>query len=318
MIQKEERNLNKLHSSVLLKELVDNIHINNDKQNIIVDCTLWMAWHARKILKKLHKWDIFIWFDVDDRNLSIVKPNLENEFKWSWIEIKLINDNFVNLKDKVKELWINKITWIYYDLGLSSLHVDEAERWFSFKLNWPLDMRFDNNNWITASKIVNYYKEKELVKIFKEYWEEPSSLKIAKEIISQRKNKFKFNSTKDLSDLISRVSKNPKSKNRIFQALRIKTNNELEVIEKSVSDAIDLLEKDWNIFIISFHSLEDRIIKNIFRRESKDCICSDLICNCKHTKKLKILTKKPINPSSDEVIINPRSRSAKARCAIKI
>lgn len=318
MKTKEKKDLNQLHKSVLLNELVDWIKIFNSTQNIVVDCTLWMWWHAREVIKKLNKWDIFIWFDADIRNLSIVKPELEKEFEESWIKLIFINDNFINLKKWLLENDIKQITWIYYDLWISSLHVDQADRWFSFKLDWPLDMRFDTSTWINASQIVNSYKEEDLVKIFREYWEEPSAKKIAQKIITERRWWFRFKTTWELAKLIEGVSKYPKSKNRIFQALRIETNKELDVIEKSLLDAIEMLKKWWNIFVISFHSLEDRIVKNIFKNESKDCICSELICVCKHNKKLKILAKKPMLPSDEEIKINPRSRSAKARFAQKI
>ncbi len=318
MKKKEEKNLEELHISVLLHELVESIVIFKNKQNIIVDCTLWMGWHAREILKKLKKWDIFIWFDADKRNLDIVRPELEREFADTGIELKFINDNFINLRKRLEEQEISTITWIYYDLGISSLHVDEAQRWFSFKLEGPLDMRFDTSKWVTAAHIVNSYSQSDLVKIFREYGEEPSARKIADEIVLQRKKWMRFKTTKELSDLIGWISKFPKSKNRIFQALRIETNKELEVIEQSVQDAIDLLQEWGSIFIISFHSLEDRIVKHIFKQESKDCICSELLCVCEHKKKLKISTKKPILPSADEIKSNSRSRSAKARFAIKI
>ncbi len=315
---KEEKDFKDLHKSVLLDELVSGIKIWNDKQNIIVDCTLWMAWHARQIIKKLHPGDIFIWFDSDSRNLKKVQPYVEEEFRESGIKLLFINDNFKNLKQNLQNLNIREITWIYYDLGMSSLHVDEAQRGFSFQLDWPLDMRFDMKQSVTASQIVNSYKKEELIKIFREYGEEPSSKKIAEEILLQRKSWFRFKTTKELSDLIGKISHFPKSKNRIFQALRIETNKELEVIQTSVSDAIELLTSGGVIFIISFHSLEDRIIKNIFREESRDCNCTALICNCHHKKQLSIITKKPILPSENETKENPRSRSAKARCAIKI
>lgn len=318
MEKKEKKDFKDLHKSVLLTELVDWINVEKTKQNIIIDCTLWMGWHAREIIKKLNSWDIFVWFDADSRNLNIVKPNLEKEFSNSWIKLLFVNDNFINLKENLENLGIKTITWIYYDLGISSLHVDEADRWFSFKLDWPLDMRFDTSHGITAAQIVNSYNLDGLIKIFQEYWEESSSKKIAEEIILQRRKWFRFKTTKELSDMIWRISSFPKSKNKIFQALRIEANKELEVIEKSVIDWINMLEKWWSIFIISFHSLEDRIIKNILRDESRDCICSDLICTCKHKKQLKISTKKPILPTYEEIKSNPRSRSAKARCAMKI
>ncbi|MGE4443860.1 MAG: 16S rRNA (cytosine(1402)-N(4))-methyltransferase RsmH [Candidatus Altimarinota bacterium] len=318
MKKKEEKSFEDLHISVLLHELVENIVIFKNKQNIIVDCTLGMGGHAREVLKKLKKGDIFIGFDADKRNLDIVRPELEKEFAESGIELKFINDNFLNLRKRLEEQEISTITGIYYDLGISSLHVDEAERGFSFKLDGPLDMRFDTSKGATAAHIVNSYTQSDLLKIFREYGEEPSARKIADEIVLQRKKGMRFKTTKELSDLIAGISKFPKSKNRIFQALRIETNKELEVIEQSVLDAIDMLQEGGSIFIISFHSLEDRIVKHIFKQESRDCICSEILCVCHHKKQLKISTKKPILPSDDEVKSNPRSRSAKARFAIKI
>ena len=307
-----------LHIPVLLNELVNSIKINANKKNIVVDCTLGMWWHAIKMLEKMNSWDIFIWFDADKRNFDIAKNNIEKKALEKNIEFFYINDNFKNLKSRLEELGITKITWIYYDFWISSLHIDDWQRWFSFKIDWPLDMRFNENTWITASQIVNSYSKDDLIKIFREYGEEPSSKKIAESIVETRKTGFRFNTTKELADLIWKISKFPKSKTRIFQALRIEVNKELEAIEESLKDAIELLDKNWNIFVISFHSLEDRIVKNIFKTESKDCICMDLICSCKHKKQIKILNKKPILPTENEIKLNPRSRSAKARYVVKI
>ncbi len=312
-----EKNNSELHVSVLLEELVNSIKIFK-KKNIIVDCTLGMWWHAREIIKKMNKWDTFIGFDADIRNLSIAQPKLEAEFSESGVELIFINDNFSNLKKRLEEVWFSKITGIYYDLWISSLHVDDWERGFSFKIDGPLDMRFNPEVWISASQIVNSYSKDDLLRIFREYWEEPSARKIAEEIFSQRKSGMRFHTTSELSSLISKVSKFPKSKTRIFQALRIEANQELEVIKTSMNDAIGMLETGVIIFAISFHSLEDRIVKNILKTESKDCICSALVCQCHHKKQLEILTKKPILPTDDEIKNNSRSRSAKARCAKKI
>jgi len=317
------------HISVLLNELVDWITIFQDKQNIVVDATLWMWWHAEKIINSMNSGDIFIWFDADIKNLELAKKRLEN-IKSIGVKLIFINSNFSNLKDSLEKVWITKITWIYYDLWLSSLHVDEADRWFSFRLDGPLDMRFDKTCWKTAADIVNSYSQSDLRSIFIKYWEEPTSTKIAAKIVERRKeNKvnsegrentlgWKFKTTHDLSNLIWEVSKSAKSKNRIFQAIRIETNKELESLEKTLKEALNLLEKAGRIFVISFHSLEDRITKQIFKKETRDCICSDIICSCMHKKSLKILTKKPIIPTKEEIKDNPRSRSAKARLAEKI
>ena len=276
-----------------------------------------MWWHASKVIEKMNSWDTFVWFDADIKNLELAKQRLENINKDKKVNIILINSNFVNLKEELEKNNIEKITWIYYDLGISSLHVDEAERWFSFRLDWPLDMRFDKTSWETAAQIVNSYTEAKLREIFLKYWEEPSSAKIARIIVEKRK-KEKFKTTTDLAEIINEAVKFPKTKTRIFQALRIEVNKELEYAEKSIKTAIELLEKDWIIFVISFHSLEDRIVKQTFKKETRDCICTDIICSCHHTKSLKLLTKKPILPTQEEVKQNPRSRSAKARCAKKL
>lgn len=302
------------HISVLLKELVESITINKNKINVIIDMTLWMWWHASKIIEKMNKWDIFIWFDADIKNLELANIRLNEVNKDGKVVIYLVNSNFLHLKEELSKMWINKITWIYYDLWLSSLHLDEADRGFSFMLDWPLDMRLDKTRWKTAADVVNFYSQGDLKEIFFKYWEEPWSNIIASKIVEARKNK-RFKTTLELSNIIGWL---PKTKSRIFQAIRIEVNEELKNLEISLNDALRLLDKWWRIFVISFHSLEDRITKNIFKTETKDCICRDIICSCWHKKILKIITKKPIVPTMEEIKSNSRSRSAKARCAEKI
>jgi len=309
---------NSLHKSVLLDELVNSIKIFENKKNIIVDATLWLWWHAEKILEKLNKEDIFIWFDADIENLKLAKKRLKNISEEKKVKTYFINSNYLNLKKELNNLGIDKITGIYYDLWLSSLHVDDSSRWFSFKENWVLDMRFDRNKWKDAKYILSNYSKEELIEIFRKYWEEPMSRKIAEKILEKRKSWFKFEYTKDLKETIEEVCKFPKSKNRIFQAIRIEVNSEIDNLKISLEDAIRLLKSTWVIFVISFHSLEDRAVKQIFKKEARDCICTDLICTCKHKKSLKLLNKKPIVPSEDEIESNPRSRSAKARLAKKL
>lgn len=311
----EIKSIEDRHISVLLNELVDTFDINKDQKNVIVDCTLWMWWHASKILEKMSSNDTLIWFDADIKNLELAKIRLEEVNKNIWAEIILINSNFINLKEELEKRWISEISWIYYDLWLSSLHLDEADRWFSFMLDWPLDMRLDKTKWKTAAEIVNSYTQAELREIFLKYWEEAWANKIAARIVETRRQNKKFETTSELSEIIPGW---PKTKSRIFQAIRIEVNKELEAIETSLQDAIELLRKDGKIFVISFHSLEDRITKQIFKKETRDCICDDLICSCHHKKTLKLLNKKPILPSEEEIKLNPRSRSAKARAAQKI
>jgi len=313
------------HISVLLSELVDSINIW-ESENIIVDCTLWMAGHFIEVAKKTNPWDIMIWFDADSKNLALAKQRIETELQninfienssnknKDKINIILINSNFWNLRQELENVWISEITWIYYDLGLSSLHLDEADRWFSFMQEWPLDMRLDKSSGQTAAAIVNSYLASELREVFLKYWESLQANKLSHKIVDLRKQK-KFETTFDLAEIIPWP---PKEKAKIFQALRIEVNKELEVLEDSLKQAIDLLKSQWIIFVISFHSLEDRITKQIFKKETRDCICSDIICSCNHQKSLKLLQKKPILPTEDEISQNSRSRSAKARSAQKL
>jgi len=309
-----------IHTSVLLDELVESINISSDKGNIIVDCTLWLAWHASKILEKMNDWDILVGFDADERNLILAKEKLEKtKIKLEKnIETVLIHSNFESLQEKLKDHNIESITGIYYDLWVSSLHFDEAERWFSLRLDGPLDMRFDTRAWKTAADILNYYEEKDIYTLLKEYWEEPHARKIAARVITARKQK-KFQTTTDLTQFLdSEINSHIKTKTRVFQALRIEVNGELDTLKTSLQQAIKLLTPGWDIFVISFHSLEDRITKHILKQETRDCICKDIICTCHHKKTLKLITKKPILPSTEEQKNNSRSRSAKARHAKKI
>ncbi len=306
--------IEKKHISVLLNELVESIKIFSNKKNVIVDCTLGMWWHASKIIEKMNSSDIFIGFDADIKNLELAKIRLEKIAEEKKVQTIFINSNFSELKTELIKIWIKKITWIYYDLGLSSLHLDEAERWFSFMHDWPLDMRLDKSKGKTAENVVNSYTASELREIFIKYWEEPQANRLSQKIVLERKKK-RIKTTLELSEIIWW---NPKIKSRIFQSIRIEVNWELEAIEKSLEDAINLLEIWWRIFVISFHSLEDRTVKQIFKKEARDCICDDLICSCHHKKSLKLLNKKPILPTQEEITTNKRSRSAKARFAEKI
>lgn len=311
-----------MHTSVLLYELIEHIEIRDTRQNIVVDMTLWLGWHGVKIIEKMNPWDIFIGFDADERNIILAKERLEKtQTQFPHLEelrIVLIHSNFEYLSQELHKIGVEKITGIYYDLGVSSLHFDQAERWFSLRFDGPLDMRFDTKSWKTAADILNYYEEKDLFEIFKNYGEEPHSRKIAAKIIQERK-KNKFSRTLELSNFLdTEINSHIKTKMRVFQALRIEVNNELATLTSSLEQAVSLLASWWDIFVISFHSLEDRIVKQFFKKESKDCICSDLICSCWHTKSLLLTHKKPILPSQEEQKNNSRSRSAKARHAKKI
>lgn len=305
-----------IHTSVLLEELVWAIAISENSQNIIVDATLWLAGHASRVIQKMNPDDIFIGFDADERNLALASKKLET--LQTKTKILLIHSNFEHLQEKLIEYNIDSITGIYYDLWVSSMHFDEAERWFSLRLDGPLDMRFDTRSWKTAADILNYYEEKDLFEIFKQYGEEPHARKIAARVILARKQK-KFQTTTDLNNFLdSEINSHIKTKTRVFQALRIEVNGELDTLKSSLTQAINILKPWWDIFVISFHSLEDRIVKQVFKRETRDCICSDIICTCHHKKSLLLQNKKPILPWEIEQKENSRSRSAKARHAKKI
>ena len=310
-----EKTAKEKHISVLLEELTESIEIFNNKKNTIIDCTLGMWWHAEVMLSKMNPGDVFVGFDADERNIVQAEERLKNI--WNGIQKIFILSNFALLQDELEKRDISSVTWIYYDLWLSSLHIDEADRWFSFRFDAPLDMRFDASTWMTAAFILNNFRREQLIEILKNYWEEPMTNKIVSAICEYRKKK-KFETTFELNELILENSSIPKSNTRVFQALRIEVNKELDTLKSSLEDAIDMLERDGHIFVISFHSLEDRIVKQILKRETRDCICTDLICSCWHTKSLKVLTKKPIIPTQSEIQRNKRARSAKARCAKKL
>ena len=302
----------------MLDEVISAINIQPDQKNIIVDGTLGLGGHARAIIGKMGKGDIFIWFDADEGNLQLAQNNLIQESEAKWVQKLFIHSNFRNLKMKLEEQWITEISGIYLDLWVSSVHLDDPEKWFSFKQNWPLDMRFEKT-WgtLTASEVVNYYEERDLFMLFQKYGEEPMSRRIASEIVKQRKETH-FETTKQLADCIETVSKFHKSKNRIFQALRIEVNDELWALTEVLNNGIELLQKWWVFAVITFHSLEDRIVKQLFKKETRDCICRDIICTCHHEKCLRLINKKPILPQTQEIEENQRSRSAKLRIAEKI
>ena len=309
------KHIEEKHISVLYHELLEAIVIFNNTQNTIIDATLGMWGHAKWIIKKMNPGDIFVGFDADERNLIQARERLKD----IWNEVKkiFILSNFENLQAELQKHGIETITWIYYDLWVSSLHFDEAERGFSFQHDGPLDMRFDTSSGKPASFVLNQYRKDQLIEIFQNYWEEPMTKKIAQAIVDQRRIK-KFETTFEHNELIKQTSNIPKSNTRVFQALRIEVNKELEVLKSSLLQAVNVLQKKGNLFVISFHSLEDRIVKQYMKQETRDCICTEMICRCWHVKKLRIVTKKPILPTSEEISLNQRARSAKARHAVKL
>ena len=313
------------HEPVLLKlvQKYCSFKTHFDKNDCIIDCTLGLGGHAKTLIKEVMKGKgTYIAFEQDQRNLEKAKENLK-EFD----NVAYIHSNFAFLKEKVEELKQEnpelKIQCILYDLGLSSPHIDDAERGFSFQQPGPLDMRFDTSSKaLTAGEIIEQYSEDRLTALFKEYGEERFSKRIASAI----KKQLPINDTAALAQIIRDAAPYRKGVERlraaarIFQALRIEVNNELEVLKVTLIQALELLEPQGRIIVISYHSLEDRIVKHFFKTASKDCLCPPeiLICECHHKKELEILTKKPIIPTDEEIEENPRSRSAKMRVVQKL
>lgn len=295
----------------------ETINLLNIKPNgIYVDATLGYGGHTLKVLEQLNQYGKMICFDKDITALSQTKIKLKNYED----KIKLINDDFKNIKNYINY----KIDGIIFDLGISTPQIKTYERGFSYKNNCPLDMRMDLKNILTAKYIVNNYSIEKLKKIFIEYGEERFSAKIANKIIIER-NKYKIEYTDQLVKIIKsivpyEVKKKKHPAKKIFQALRMEVNNEIDSIKEGIKYSIELLKQNAIICVITFHSIEDRIVKNIFLENSSSCICSKEfpICICKHLPTIKIINKKPIIPSINEINNNPKSRSAKLRACIKL
>jgi 16S rRNA (cytosine1402-N4)-methyltransferase len=304
------------HKTVLLNEAVEYLNV---RENLIyVDGTLGGGGHSHEIAKKLGGKGSLFSFDIDKEAIAAASEKLKD-----FSNVKIIYSSYLNMPQVLEEHGIKEITGgILLDLGASYHQLTKAERGFSFTKEAPLDMRFNMSGDKTACEIVNEYGESELADIFFNYGEERFSRRIAKKIAEKRKIK-KIETTVELATIIKSVV--PFSKGsihpatRVFQALRIAVNDELQTIEKTLQQTVHLLSKDARIVVISFHSLEDRLVKNIFKKYSVDCLCppEQLICSCE-PRKLKLLTKKPIIPSQDELNENPSARSAKMRAAVKL
>lgn len=300
------------HIPVLLKETLD--HLNLRSGMTVVDCTLGLGGHSEAILEAIGLDGHLIVFEQDERNLKQAKKRLKKYEP----QITYVHSNFSQLKAELSEL-PHRPDAILFDLGLSSPHVDDSERGFSFRQEGPLDMRYDQRSELTAYTVVNQYKENDLANVIYEYGEERRSRPIARAIIKARP----IETTTQLADVIAKTFKqkpgiHPATKT--FQALRIYVNRELEVLEDALQQAIEVISPKGRIAVISYHSLEDRIVKQTFKYYTQDCICpKELpVCQCNFEKILYILTKKPIIPSGIEVQENPRSRSAKLRVAEKL
>ena len=299
------------HYTVMLNEAVDALECQDGK--IYVDCTLGGGGHSELILKRISPNGKLISFDIDDEAIKHASERLKK-----YDNLTILKSSYTNIKSELKKLGIEKISGgVVIDLGASYHQLTKAERGFSFSKEAPLDMRFDMQADFSAYDVVNTYKEDELVRIFSEYGEERFSKRIAKKIIEVRSKK-KIKTTKELADLI--VNCTPKIKSsihpatRVFQAIRIEVNNELKNVNIVLHDILDLLDVGGIISVISFHSLEDRIVKKILKYESQKCRCNEMICKCPPPK-IELVNKKPIMASDEEIRENPPSRSAKLRIA---
>ena len=303
------------HVSVLLNESIENLNIKED--GIYVDCTLGFAGHSSQILKRIKKGKLFA-FDQDGEAIEYSKKILDQISD----NYEIINSNFVNLRDELHKRGIKKVDGILFDLGVSSVQLDEAERGFSYHKDAKLDMRMNQNQKLTAFDVVNNYSKEDLIKIFFEYGEEKYSKAIASAIIKQREIS-PINTTLELAEIIKnsvpeKYRRNSHPARKIFQAIRIEVNNELNVFEKALKDSLDLLNDGGRICVITFHSLEDRICKNIFKKESEVDKFYKGLPNIPDEYKPKIKIIKKIKPTSEELENNNRSRSAILRVVEKL
>ena len=307
---------NDYHIPVLYYETLDNLVINPD--GVYIDCTLGGGSHSEGILERLSDKGLLISIDQDTNAIEYSKKRLE-KFGSKW---KVFKGNFENIDTIAYMAGVDKVDGILMDIGVSSKQLDDPERGFSYRYDVKLDMRMNIEQKISAYDVVNTYSEEQLSKIIFEYGEERYARKIAKLIVEERKS-FPIEKTSDLIALIKRAypersSKHPAKKT--FQAIRIEVNRELEVLENAISKAVELLKVGGRLAIITFHSLEDRIVKNKFKDLATACKCpKDIpICVCGGVKKFEIITKKPVIPIDDELKNNNRAHSSKLRILERI
>ena len=303
------------HYSVLLNETIENLNIKPD--GIYVDGTLGGGGHAYQVASRLSEKGRLIGIDQDADAIAAAGERLK-EFG---DKITIIRSNYANMKEELHRIGVEKVDGIVLDLGVSSFQLDTPERGFTYRdENAPLDMRMDDRQSLTAKDIVNGYSEMELYRIIRDYGEDKFAKNIAKHIVQERAEK-PIETTGELTEIIRasipmkvQVTGGHPAK-RTFQAIRIELNKELEVLQNNLDDMIDLLNPGGRICIITFHSLEDRIVKTNFKRNENPCTCpSDFpVCECGKKSKGKVVTRKPILPSEEELEVNSRSKSAKLR-----
>lgn len=304
-----------LHKSVLLKETVELLNLRNNE--VFIDATLGLGGHTELILQTVENVRV-IGIDQDLEAIRLAGERLEKFGD----RVKIVHANFSEIKSVTDE----KADGILADLGVSSLQFDSADRGFSFRFDAELDMRMDKDSDAeTAAELLENLSETEIADLIYKYGEERNSRRIARRIVWKRELGEPIKTTKELAETVEKaVGRKPKDKihpaTRTFQALRIAVNGELEILEKFIEDAIDILKKDGRLAVITFHSLEDRIVKQTFQRLSGKCSCPPRMpqCGCGAKKAVEILTRKPIVPMTEELAENPRSRSAKLRVCRKL
>lgn len=304
------------HKSVLLEETINSLNIKPD--GIYVDGTLGGAGHAAKVIERLSGNGRFIGIDQDEDALCAAKDKLSRYN--DKVRIDIVKSNYKDMINILKSLNIEKVDGILLDIGVSSYQIDTVERGFTYKEDGPLDMRMDKSSSFSAKNVVNEYSEMELFRIIRDYGEDKFAKNIAKHIVQKRAEK-PFETTGELIEAIKaaipakiRANGGHPAK-KTFQAIRIEVNKELEVLENSIDEMIDALADGGRLSIITFHSLEDRIVKNKFRENENPCICPPNfpVCVCGRKSKGIVITRKPIVPSDEEISENKRSKSSKLR-----
>jgi len=303
-----------IHIPVLLDEAIEGLQARPG--GYFVDCTVGLGGHAAAILERIMPSGRLLGIDADPEAIEVSQDELSNYGE----AVTLVNDSFVNLEAICKRYHFHPVDGVLFDLGVSSLQLDTAERGFSFHLDAHLNMRFDPRQGLTASDIVNTFSEQELARLIEKYGEERHSRRIARHIVQSRP----VTTTLELARLVEQALRSKRARihpaTRTFMALRIAANSELQNLEPALKQAIDLLRPEGRLTVISYHSLEDRIVKQFMRRAASSCLCPPgiVMCRCGHVPTLKLISRKVIKPTSLEIESNPRSRSAKLRIAERL
>ncbi len=305
-----------VHVPVLLDEVTAGLQPRSGGR--FIDCTVGLGGHAAAILERISPSGRFLGIDADPDAIKISEDKLSDYGE----AVTLVNDNFVNLEAIWKEYQFHPVDGILFDLGVSSLQLDTAERGFSFHLDAPLDMRFNSEQGLTASDVINRFSEQELAKLIERYGEERHSRRIARHIVQNRP----ITTTRELAQLVEQALAASTHRGRIhpatrtFMALRIAVNNELQNLELALKQTPNLLRSGGRLAVISYHSLEDRIVKQFMRYAASRCVCppGTVVCRCGHVPTLALISRKVIRPTSLEIESNPRSRSARLRIAERL